>query len=124
MIRLERRLTEPRWLSSAVPLVALVVAFVLGAVLLLFTGHAPIGTYRKLFDAAFFADDALTSTLVSSTPLVFTGLAAAFAFRVQIFNIGAEGQLYLGAVAASGVAETVTVGRTVCRPSGCSRQRG
>ena len=104
MIRIERRLAQPRWLSFAVPVGSvgvslLVIAAVLGA-----TGHDPLHTYRRLFYAAFVGSAAWTDTLTSATPLLFTGLAAAVAFRMQLFNIGAEGQLYLGAIGASGIA--------------------
>jgi general nucleoside transport system permease protein len=106
MIRIERRLTQPRWLVVVVPIGSLVVAFALAAVVLLITGHDPIETYRRLFDAAFFADGALSATVVSATPLCFTGLCAAAAFRMNLFNIGGEGQLYMGAIfaAAAGIA--------------------
>jgi general nucleoside transport system permease protein len=103
-LRIERRLRQPRWLSVAVPLGSVAVAFAVIAVLLLATGHPPIETYRKLFDAAFTAPGALSSTFVSATPLAFTGLAAAAAFRMNLFNIGAEGQLYFGVVGAVGMA--------------------
>ena len=59
---------------------------------------------RRLFDAAYLADGALTNTLIAATPLAFTGLAAAVAFRMRLFNIGGEGQLYFGAVGAAGIA--------------------
>jgi simple sugar transport system permease protein len=55
-------------------------------------------------DAAFLGDGALTETLVSATPLAFTGLAAAVAFRMNLFNIGGEGQLYAGAITGATVA--------------------
>ena len=105
MIRIERRLQQPRWLSLAVPLGSLVVAFVVMTVVLLATHHAPGHTFRKLFDNAFLGRDALNATFVSATPLLFTGLAAAVAFRMQLFNIGGEGQLYAGAIvgAAAGI---------------------
>ncbi len=103
MIRIERRLEQPRWLSVAVPVVSLVVAFLAGAIVLAATGHDPVDTYRKLVDSAFFAPGAIEQTLDRATPLLFTGLAAAVAFRIQLFNIGAEGQLLLGTVGASGV---------------------
>jgi general nucleoside transport system permease protein len=103
-VRLERRLDQPRWLTLAVPLGSIAVGFVLMAVVLLLTGHSPLPTYRRLFDAAFFANGALTSTLVFATPIVFTGLAAAAAFRMQLYNIGGEGQFYWGAIAAVGIA--------------------
>ena len=110
-LRIERRLAQPRWLSVVVPACSLAVAFVAIAVVLLVTGHAPLPTFRRLFDAAFLDDGALTNTLVSATPLAFTGLAAAVAFRMRLFNIGAEGQLYLGAIGAAGIA-LVLAGRS------------
>ena len=100
-LRIERRLRIPSWLRVAVPLASLVVAFLIIAVVLLATGHDPLTTYRRLFDEAFLADGALGQTFVSATPLLFTGLAAAVAFKMQLFNIGAEGQLYFGAIFAS-----------------------
>jgi simple sugar transport system permease protein len=78
-----------------------VAAFAVIAIVLVATGHNPLTTYDKLFDEAFLADGALSQTFVSATPLLFTGLAAAVAFRMNLFNIGAEGQLYVGAVFAS-----------------------
>ncbi len=108
MIRIERRLAQPRWLSVAVPLGSLLFAFAAIAIVLVAT-HAgshynPWYTYRRLFDAAFVANGALSDTFVSATPLLFTGLAAAAAFRMNLFNIGAEGQLYMGVVGGVGAA--------------------
>jgi len=98
VIRIERRLEQPRWLSVAVPVFSIAVAFVFATVVLVATHHPPLHTFRRLFDAAFLANGALTQTIVSATPLVFTGLAAAVAFRMNLFNIGGEGQLYAGAI--------------------------
>jgi simple sugar transport system permease protein len=103
-VRIERRLEQPRWLLLAVPVGSIAFAFLAMAVVLLATGHSPVHTYRRLFDSAFFAKGALTATFVFATPILFTGLAAAVAFRMQLFNIGAEGQLYFGAVGATGIA--------------------
>ena len=105
-VRIERRLEQPRWLAVAVPSGSIVLALLLTGAVLLVTGHDPVHAYHRLFDAAFVGKDALTQTLVSATPLAFTGLAAAAAFRMQLFNIGAEGQLYFGAIfaAAAGIA--------------------
>ncbi|MGE5273663.1 MAG: ABC transporter permease [Verrucomicrobiota bacterium] len=104
MISVERRLTQPRWLTFAVPFASVAIAFLIMAVVLLLTGHDPIRTYRRLFDAAFSGSAAWTDTVTLATPLIFTGLAASVAFRMQLFNIGAEGQLYIGAICASGAA--------------------
>jgi ABC-type uncharacterized transport system permease subunit len=103
-MRIERRLQQPRWLTVAVPVVSIAVAFVFATVILLATHHPPLHTFRRLVDAAFLADGALSETLVSATPLAFTGLAAAVAFRMNLFNIGGEGQLYAGAITGATVA--------------------
>ena len=103
-MKLERRLAQPWWLSVAVPVGSLVVAFAVMGVVLKLTGHSPWETYRKIVEAGFTGSGALSATLISATPILFTGLAAAVAFRMQLFNIGAEGQLYLGAVGASWIA--------------------
>jgi ABC-type uncharacterized transport system permease subunit len=103
VIRIERRLEQPRWLTFVVPLLSLVVAFLVATVILLATGHPPLHSFRRLFDAAFAGEDQLTQTVVSATPLVFTGLAAAVAFRMNLFNIGGEGQLYAGAITGATV---------------------
>jgi simple sugar transport system permease protein len=103
-VKLERRLTQPWWLSIAVPVGSLVLAFAVIGVLLALTGHDVGETYREIIDAGFTGNGAMSATLISATPILFTGLAAAAAFRMQLFNIGAEGQLYLGAVGASWIA--------------------
>ena len=97
-ITFERRLRQPRWLSIVVPIGSVAFAFVVAGVVLLATGHEPVGTYRQLFDAGFIQTGSLSQTLINTTPLAFTGLAAAVAFRMKLFNIGAEGQMYMGAV--------------------------
>src|SRR5438445_431721 len=66
-------------------------------------GPDPVATGSRLLGRGFFAPGAMSATLVTATPLLLTGLAAAAAFRMQTWNIGAEGQLYLGAVGASGI---------------------
>ena len=103
-MRIERRLEQPRWLMVAVPVLSIFVAFLFATVVLFATHHPPLHTFRRLFDAAFLDHGALTDTLVSATPLAFTGLAAAVAFRMNLFNIGGEGQLYAGAITGATVA--------------------
>ena len=100
-MRIERRLRQPRWLMVAVPAGSLAFAFFASGVVLLATGHDALSSYRRLFDAAFVASGALGQTLISATPLAFTGLAAAAAFRMRLFNIGGEGQLYIGTITAA-----------------------
>jgi general nucleoside transport system permease protein len=102
-MRIERRLEQPWWLSVAVPVMSIVVAFLFATVVLLATHHPPLHTFRRLFDAAFLANGALSETVVAATPLAFTGLAAAVAFRMRLFNVGGEGQLYAGAITGATV---------------------
>jgi simple sugar transport system permease protein len=106
MIRIERRLEQPRWLDVVVPLGSIAVAFVVMTLVLVATHHAPGHTFWRLIVTGFGSTFALNSTFVSATPLIFTGLCAAVAFRMQLFNIGGEGQLYAGAIlgAAAGIA--------------------
>src|SRR5256885_2172734 len=82
----------------AVPAASLVFAFFASGLVLLATGHNALSSYRRLFDAAFLNHGALGDTLVSATPLAFTGLAAAAAFRMRLFNIGGGGRPYIGAI--------------------------
>ena len=106
MIRIERRLAQPKWLLFAVPVGSVVVAFGLMTIVLLITHHPPLHTFSRLLSSGFGSTQSLNDTLVSTTPLIFTGLCAAVAFRMQLFNIGGEGQLYAGAIlgAAAGIA--------------------
>ncbi|WP_374315711.1 ABC transporter permease [Aquabacterium sp.] len=102
-MRLEARPQVSRgWLVSA-PFVAVAVTLLLTALLLKWAG-APVGeAFSLLVQGAFGTRFALSETLTRATPLILTGLAAAVAFRARLFNIGAEGQLYLGALAAVAV---------------------
>ncbi len=102
-VRIERRLDSPWWLKVAVPLASLVIAAIIAGILLAATGHNPLSTYHQIFSAAVTANGALSATFVYATPLLFTGLCAAFAFKMRTYNVGGEGQLYMGAVGASGV---------------------
>src|SRR5438270_12524006 len=101
LVRIERRLQQPRWLLFAVPAGSLVFAFFASGLVLLATGHDPLPAYRQIFDAAFVNNGAIGQTLIAATPLAFTGLAAAAAFRMRLFNIGGEGQLLIGAITAA-----------------------
>src|SRR5438067_4728472 len=100
-VRIERRLQQPRWLLFAVPAGSLVFAFFASGLVLLATGHDPLPAYRQILDAAFVNNGAIGQTLIAATPLAFTGLAAAAAFRMRLFNIGGEGQLLIGAITAA-----------------------
>ena len=102
-IRLEPRGEAPGWLSPVLTIAAVVVALIIGAVVLAFIGGDPIRVYLHIIDAAFGDIGVLSDTLVKATPLILTGLACALAFRMRLWNIGAEGQFLLGAWGARAV---------------------
>ena len=103
-MRLERRSETSRAALVLAPLAALAFTLAVSSLLVAWAG-APVGqAYALLLEGGFGSRLAITETLTRATPLIFTGLAAAVAFRAQLFNIGAEGQLYAGAMAAVAVA--------------------
>ena len=85
------------------PFLAVLAAFVAGAIVVLFIGDDPIYTYRLLIGSAFSWPDGIGYTLFYATPLIFTGLAVAVGFRCGLLNIGAEGQLTVAALATAWV---------------------
>lgn len=85
------------------PLIAVIAAFVVGGIVVWIIGDSPIQTYRLLIGSAFSWPDGIGYTLFYATPLIFTGLAVAIAFRCGLLNIGAEGQLYIAAFATAWV---------------------
>jgi len=91
-----------RLLASIVaPVAAVALSLVAGAVLIAAIGEQPLAIYGLMFKQSFATGYGLGQTLFKATPLVFTGLAVALGFRAGLFNIGAEGQLYLGGFAAA-----------------------
>lgn len=111
-LKLEKRLETSRAATILVPLVSLVLAFLFGAVLLAVAGANPWETYQAMFAGAFGTPTQwqggelynVTETLVKAVPLILTGLSVAIAFRMLFWNIGAEGQLVMGGIAAAAVA--------------------
>src|SRR5499426_4222176 len=88
------------------PLIAVVAAFIVGGILILLIGDNPIEAYRLLLGSALSWPDGIGYTLFQATPLIFTGLAVLVGFRCGLFNIGAEGQLYIAAFATAWVGIT------------------
>ncbi len=97
----EPRLDVPRWLGPLVSLGAVVVALLLGAAVLSLVGGNPWRAYAHIARASVGSLGVFSDTLVTATPLILTGLAATLAFRMRLWNIGAEGQFYMGALGAS-----------------------
>ena len=99
-MRLEPRTHTPLAVRILAPLGAVTAALALCALLIAWTGAPVLTAYGLLVEGAVGSRFALTETLTRATPLILTGLAAAVAFRTKLWNIGAEGQLYMGALAA------------------------
>jgi general nucleoside transport system permease protein len=102
-IRLEPRLTVSRWLSPALTLGAIAVALLISGAIIAAVGGDPVASFAHILNASFGSVGVLSDTLVKATPLILTGLACALAFRMRLWNIGAEGQFLLGAWGASAV---------------------
>lgn len=100
-MRLEPREHAPYSLRVLAPVLAVAAALLLCSGLIAWAG-APIGAaYQALARGALGSTFAISETLTRATPLIFTGLAVAVAFRAKLWNIGGEGQLYAGALAAT-----------------------
>lgn len=103
-VKIEPRITEaPRWLPLVVSGGAIAIALILGGIVLALVGGDPFRAYAHIARASFGSVGVFSDTLVKATPLILTGLACTVAFRMRLWNIGAEGQLFMGAFAASAV---------------------
>ena len=100
MMRIEPRTEMTKAILIAVPILSAVASLVIAAVPIAFAGANIVQAYREMFTGVFGSVFAVSEMLTRATPLMFTGLAAALAFRARLWNIGAEGQLYLGALMA------------------------
>ncbi len=100
-LRLEPRAATPTWLHLLLPLAAIIATLALSSLLILLAGADVPAAYRALFRGAFGGRFNLVETIVKAAPLVLTGLAVAVAFRARFWNIGGEGQLLAGAMAAA-----------------------
>lgn len=84
-----------------IPILAVLTAVIVGGIIIAVVGGNPFNAYLGLIQGSFGSAKALSETAVWSTPYIFAGLAVAVAFKGGLFNIGAEGQLALGAVTAA-----------------------
>ena len=103
-LKFEQRMQPSRTANVLVPILSVVLALVAGGILLALVGVNPLATYRAIVEGAFGSGYSISELLVRATPLMFTGLAVSIAFRMLFWNIGAEGQLAMGAFGAAGVA--------------------
>lgn len=98
-----KRAPLPGWIQLLVPVGAVLATLLLSAIPILIAGGDLWLSYASLFKGALGTRYNFLETCVKAAPLTFTGLAVAFAFRAKFWNIGAEGQLLAGAIAAAWV---------------------
>ncbi len=103
-IKVEPRLDEPSsWYPAAVSFGAIVIALILGGIVIAIAGGNPIASYLHIASASFGDFGVLSDTIVKATPIILTALACSIAFRMKLWNIGAEGQFIMGAWGASAI---------------------
>lgn len=106
-IRIEPRLSEPpAWYPPLVSLGAILLALVLGGIVISLAGGNPLRSYAHIAKASFGSFGVLSDTIVKATPIILTALACSVAFRMKLWNIGAEGQFIMGAFGASAIVLT------------------
>jgi simple sugar transport system permease protein len=91
------------WQAISMPVVAVLLAALIGAIILIVSDADPVQAYAALIKGSFGNAKAVARTLEKATPLVFSGLSVAFAFKAGLFNIGAQGQLLFGAITAAAI---------------------
>jgi len=101
-LRLEKRAADvPPWLPAATSTASVLLAFFVSGLILNLIGGEPLRAAKFFYEATFANWAVFSDTLVKATPLILIGLACALAFKMKLWNIGAEGQFYLGAFFAS-----------------------
>ena len=103
-IKLEPRLDEPpAWYPAAVSVGAILIALILGGIVIAIVGGNPFLSYAHIARASFGDIGVLSDTIVKATPIILAALACSIAFRMKLWNIGAEGQFIIGAFGASAI---------------------
>jgi len=89
------------WAGIATPIIGIALGMLVGAIFIMSQGVNPLHAYYYLLEGSVLSWTSLSGTLVKMVPLALTGLAVLFSYKTEIFNIGAEGQLYMGAIGAT-----------------------
>ncbi len=105
-----------RVVNLLVPIISIILGLLVGAVVMLFSGHDPIQGYIALWEGVFGDAYAIGETIRQISPYILAGLAVAFAFRTGLFNIGVEGQLIVGWFAAAYVGVAVELPKIIHLP--------
>ena len=101
-IKIENRVEDPPgWLSPVLSIVAVIIALLIGALVIWIAGGRPWAAYTHIAKYSLGSVGVLSDTMVKAIPLMLVGLACSIAFRMRLWNIGAEGQFFLGAFGAS-----------------------
>ncbi|WP_058484958.1 ABC transporter permease [Defluviitalea phaphyphila] len=90
-----------------VPVISVLCSFIIGAILITIIGGNPMEAYTYLFKGAFCTPANIGETVIKAVPLIFTGLAATFAYKCGVFNLGGEGQFVMGAVVSIWISTTL-----------------
>lgn len=107
MLRLERRAQPSRAIVYLTPVLAVVLTLIVGGVLFAVLGHDPIKALYTFFISPVTTQYGIAELMVKATPLVLIAIGLAFGFKANVWNIGAEGQLTMGAIASGGLALAV-----------------
>jgi general nucleoside transport system permease protein len=103
-IYVEPRLSEPPvWYPGVISLIAIIMALVIGGLIIQLVGGDAIRSYLHIAKASFGDIGVLSDTLVKATPILLAALACSVAFRMKLWNIGAEGQFIMGAFGAAAI---------------------
>ncbi|MDE2754044.1 MAG: ABC transporter permease [Gemmatimonadota bacterium] len=103
-ISVEQRIVDSARKRAAILGCSVLVGLLLGSAIIIASGSNVLEVYAETVDAIVGSARSVQQTLRATTPLILTGLAAAVAFRMRLYTIGAEGQLYIGAITGSGMA--------------------
>lgn len=109
----------PAWLTYGTPVITVAGALALGAVALVALGVDPVAAYETMFVQTLTTGFGVTQTLLRAVPLVLAGLAVYLPLRAGLWNIGAEGQLYLGAIVGTWIGVNVSAPGAVLVPLLC-----
>jgi general nucleoside transport system permease protein len=99
--------------NTIVSIISVLLGLIAGGILMLFIGSNPIEGYSFLLQGALKNIERIGNTLATATPLIFTGLSVAFAFRTGLFNIGASGQMLIGGLCATAIGLTMDLSRPI-----------
>lgn len=108
-IKIEKRFDTPKWMSLAIPVSAVILALLVGGAFISMLGVSPLKAYTEMLRGALGDTYGFSETLVKAIPLTLAGEAVALAFGMMIWNIGAEGQLVIGALATAAVVRYIPV---------------